>query len=84
MLPVKETLQVAGVMLNNGKTVGVQVEITRRQFTFEFYFTFPLAFVFGKLKSRWVPLSERFKGYSGKKQCYQTNSAQCLSVFNLL
>jgi hypothetical protein len=66
------------------RTIGVQVEFTRGQFTLEFYFTFPLAFVFGKLKSRWVPLSERFKGYSGKKKCYQTNSAQCLSVFNLL
>jgi hypothetical protein len=50
MLPLKETLQVGGVVLYYGKAVWMQIEIARRQFAFEFYFTFPLAFIFGKLK----------------------------------
>ncbi len=50
MLPLKKALQVSGIMLYYGKPVWMQLEIARRQFAFEFYFTFPLAFIFGKLK----------------------------------
>jgi len=84
MLPLKETLQVAGIMLHNRKALRVQVKFTCRKLSPEFYLTFPLSFVFRKLKSRWAPLRKRFKGCNGKKKYYQTNSAQCRSVFDLL
>jgi hypothetical protein len=84
MLPLKETFQVAGIMLHNSKTLRVQIKFACRKFSPEFYLTFPLAFVFRKLKSRWAPLRKRFKGCNGKKKYYQTGSAQCRSVFVLI
>ena len=42
MLALKEFQEVAGVVLHYGKTVCMQIEIARRQFSFKFYFTFPL------------------------------------------
>jgi hypothetical protein len=62
MLPLKEPLQIAGIMLHYREPVWMQVEFTRRQFTFKFYFTFPLTFVLGKLKSRGSTLSGSVKG----------------------
>jgi hypothetical protein len=68
MLVLKIMQQVAGAVLYNGKSVRMQVKVSRRQFALEFYVAFPLAFVLGKLKSRWPTLSERFKGCNGKKK----------------
>ena len=84
MLAMEEPLQVGGIVLHYGKAIGMQIKVPRRQFSFELYFILPLAFVFGKLKCRWPPLSKRIKGYDGKKKYERTNSAQFLSIFNLL